>query len=96
MFASKIDNETIEQFKALGATQVGCTLLTRRDWYSGNTVSEPFTSIVYFFDERGVELGYWTVISLWFGPVIFPPNNRRVWHQSFRDLLQLEPLACSG
>jgi hypothetical protein len=93
MFANQVSYEIIEQFKALGATQVGCGTLTGRNWYSGNETKEPFTSIVYFFDERGVELGYWTIVSPWFGPVIFPPDNRRIWHQSFRDMLQFEPLS---
>lgn len=92
-FANHIEYETVEQFKALGATQTGCMTFGRRNWYSGETIKEPDTSIIYFFDERGVELGYWTVVSRWFGPVIFPPNNRRIWHQSFRDALQLEPLS---
>ena len=92
-FTNCVEHETVEQFKALGATHAGCTLLSNRHRCTGETTKEPYTAIVYFFDIRGVELGYWTVVSRWFGPFIFPPDNRRVWHQSFRDALQLEPLS---
>jgi hypothetical protein len=95
MLASRVDQKLIEQFKALGATQVGCMVFSKRNPYSGNVVEKPDSDVIYFFDERGVELGFCTVVSSFSTPHIFPPDGRRVWHQSFRDLLRFEPL-CSG
>lgn len=85
-----VDCDTVEQFKALGAVSVGRALLPRRSYQQG-TILEPSNDIVHFFAADGLEIGYWTVISHRFGPVIF--ERRRRWHPSLLDRLLQEPIS---
>lgn len=91
MLVNRVDVETVERFKAMGAVKVGCIVLDRYNWSSGMAVSEPNDDIVHFFDAAGLEIGYWTVVSPWFGPVIFAPG-RREWHPYSLNRAKFEPL----
>jgi hypothetical protein len=85
-----VDHDTVEQFKALGAVSIGRIMLPKRSYQYG-VILEPSNDIVHFFAADGLEIGYWTVISHRFGPVIF--EQRRNWHPSIKAGLLLEPVS---
>lgn len=90
-----ISSEILEQFRDLGAVRAGCMLVQRPHWSTGTFVDEPDSNLVYFFDAREREIGYWTCISPWCGPVILAPNYR-VWSPAFLARMVYEPLGQAG
>lgn len=79
-----VSRQVVDRFIGLGAVEAACMLQSRYHYYSGYTSYEPFTDIVYFFDDQRREIGYWSVLTPFNDdePQIFAPHYR-VWHESF-------------
>jgi hypothetical protein len=93
-FINRVDHDSMKKFLDLGAVKAGCTLFTRRDWLRGYDVEEPDTSIIYFFDKEGREIGYWTMVSPIFTVILAP--NYREWSDEFLSKMQWESLVVAG
>lgn len=86
-----VPHSQIELFKGLGAVKAGLSTIPQYDRACDTWNLRPRTPVsclVYFFDAKGREIGYWSDIQRYFGntPTIFAPNYRH-WAKEFLDNL---------
>ncbi len=91
-----VDPDTLDTFAKLGAVSAG--IHTSKKWhhYGGVDHWVPFDDLVYFFDARGEEIGYWSVIQRYFDnrPMLFDPP--RVWDSGMKSRLNVQRFFRAG
>ena len=88
-----IPQHVVDRFKELGAVRYSHSLYWGHDGF-GRRCQKPYTDLIYFWDEHGREVGYWSSINP-NRPTIFAPNYRQwgedaIDAQVFHDIPKVE------